>query len=103
MMPVSTALAVAALGGSILALVQHKERVFGAVAALAAALEVLIALRIVQLSVKNMPVTLVLAGAMVLGAGLVLVRTNAKWAVCGATIAVLVGALQILSALNMLH
>jgi hypothetical protein len=93
---VANAFALAALVASAFLLLGSAARIPAVFATAAAGLEVLMAYGVVHLSVSGFPVGLVL-GAVLLAAGIVAyLRVSAKGAVSAATIAVLVGMVQVL-------
>jgi hypothetical protein len=91
-----------ALAGSIAALLQHRERIFPALAVLASGLETLIVFGLLQMKIKALPLTLVLAGLLLVAGVIVWWRSSAKWATTGATVASTVGLVQVLGALKVL-
>jgi hypothetical protein len=102
MSSLANALALAALVASGFLLLNPPARVPAIFATVAAGLEVLMAYGAVHLAVAGFPIGLVL-GAVLLVAGVVAyLRVSARGAVSAATIAVLVGAIQVLRGLRAL-
>jgi hypothetical protein len=100
MSSLGNALALAALVASGFLLLAPPARVPAIFATVAAGLEVLMAYGVVHLAVSGFPVGLVL-GAVLLVAGVVAyLRVSARGAVSAATIAVLVGIIQVLRGLK---
>jgi hypothetical protein len=89
--------------GPVLAVAQHGERIFPAIAVLAAGLEVLMAFGAVHIQVRHFPVALVLAAVLLACGVVVWSRTSGKWAVTGATALVIVGAVELLAGLHYLR
>jgi hypothetical protein len=97
---VANALALAALIASLFLLLGSAARIPAVFATAAAGLEVLMSYGVVHISVSRFPIGLVL-GAILLVAGVVAyLRVSAKGAVSAATIAVLVGLIQVLRGFN---
>ena len=93
---VANALALAALVASAFLLLGSSARIPAVFATLAAGLEVLMAYGVVHLSVSNFPIGLVLGVVLLVAGVLAYLRVSAKGAVSAATIAVLVGMVQVL-------
>ena len=99
---VANAFALAALIASIFLLFGTSARVPAIFATVAAALEVLMAYGVVHLSVSGFPIGLVLGAVLLVAGVLAYLRVGAKGAVSAATIAVLVGIVQVLRGLRAL-
>ncbi len=100
MSSLGNALALAALIASIYLLLSSAARVPAIFATAAAGLEVLMAYGVVHLAVSGHSISLIL-GAVLLVAGVIAyLRVSARGAVSAATIAVLVGAVQVLRGLK---
>ena len=98
-----TALVVAALAGSLVLVVHRDDRLFPIIAAVAAGLEALIAFHVISLSSGKFRTDVVLP-AVLLIAGLVCwSRTSTKPTITAATVVALVAAIQLVSALGVLH
>jgi hypothetical protein len=97
-----TALVLAAVGGSVVALVQHRERLFPVLALVASGLAALMLLGVVNLSVKGFPIMAILGGLMLVTGGVIWARGAGKWVITGATVIALVGLLEILRFLNVM-
>ncbi|HYQ80417.1 MAG TPA: hypothetical protein VEP68_02890 [Anaeromyxobacteraceae bacterium] len=93
---VANALALAALIASGFLLLGSAARIPAVFATVAAGLEVLMAYGLVHLSVSSFPVSLVLAVVLLVAGVIAYLRVAAKGAVSAATIAVLVGVIQVL-------
>jgi hypothetical protein len=89
--------AVAALVCAVLLLVQIKNRLWALVAAVVAAVELLIALNVIRLSVAGVPLAMVLGVALAIAGVVVWMQVQGKTHVSAATIIALVGAVQTLS------
>ncbi|MGA9523485.1 MAG: hypothetical protein WBV82_18625 [Myxococcaceae bacterium] len=99
-MNVSLILAIAALACAVFLAVQVQSRLFPVVASAVAAIEVLMALGIVRLAVSGIPLGLVLAIALAVAGALCWVKAQPKLHVSAATIILIVGALQVLTAIR---
>ena len=95
-------LVVAALVASIWLVLQGGDRLFPMIAAVAAALEALIAFDIISLSVAKFRVDVILPALLLVGAGVCWTRASTKPAITAATVATLVAAMQLLLALRVL-
>jgi len=94
------ATALAALVSSVVLVFSGQARVAAIVALAASALEALIALRIVHLHVAGLPLGVLLGAALLVAGALVYLKVGTKSAVTAATVAVLVGAFQVLRGLH---
>lgn len=99
-MSLPTILSFVALAASILLLVSAQARVPAAAALLASALEMLIRLRIVRLSVAHISISLLLGAVLLTAAVFVYVKASTKATISAATLAALVGAIQVLRELH---
>lgn len=97
---VANAFALAALIASAYLLMGRAARLPAIFATAAAGLEVLMAYGVVHLSVSRFPISLVLGLVLLVAGVLAYLRVSAKGAVSAATIAVLVGAVQVLRGLK---
>lgn len=97
---VANAFALAALVASGFLLLGPAARVPAIFATAAAGLEVLMAYGVVRLSISGFPVSLVLAAVLLVAGVVAYLRVSAKGAVSAATIAVLVGIVQVLRGLR---
>jgi hypothetical protein len=95
-MSLSLALSVVPLAACLVLLFSSPARVAAAVAFAAAALELLLALRVVHLSVWHLPVNMILGVILVVAASAAYLPSASKPAVTAATTAVLIGAIQVM-------
>lgn len=96
------ALSIIALAASVILLFSAQARVPAAVAVGATGVEVLLAFHIVHLSIWRVPVNLILGAALLAAAAVIYFKSVNKPAVTAATVAVLVGAVQVLRGLKVL-
>jgi hypothetical protein len=96
-MSVTTVMILAALGASVVLVMQLKARLFPVIALAASALEALLAFRVFKLSFSHMG--LILGGALVVAGVAIWMKTGSKTPVTAATTVMLVGAIQVLAAL----
>ena len=96
------ALVVVALVASIWLVMQSSNRLFPMLAAVASALEALIAFSVISLSVAKFRTDVILPALLVVAAGVCWTKVSTKGAVTAATAATLVGAVQLLGALHVL-
>lgn len=92
-------LCIVALVASLL-LLQGSSRTAAVVAAIVAGIEVVLALGLVSLSVKGLPLGLILALALCAAGVLCWMRSGGKTAVSAATVVSLIGAVQVVQALG---
>lgn len=93
-------LVLAALISSVYLLVASSARMPAIFATVASALEALITFGKMHLSVSGFPIGLLLGLVLLVAAALAYLRVSSKWAISAATIAVLVGLIQVLHGLN---
>jgi len=96
MSSLANALALAALVASVFLFFSPATRIPAAFAVVASGLEVLMAYGVIHLSVSRFSVGLVLGLVLLVAGVLAYLRASAKSAVSAGTIAVLVGAIQVL-------
>jgi hypothetical protein len=101
MLTQSMLLACLALVGSVILAARHRPVLFPVIAAVASALEVLMAFGLVHLSIARLPLAMVLGVMLLVGGGVTYVRTGDKLSVTAATVVTLVGALQVLAAVHL--
>lgn len=99
-MSLTLILAIAALGCGVLLVVQNQARVFAVIAAVVAAVEVLLALNILRLSISGVPLGLVLGAGLAVAGALCWTKVQAKLYVSAATLILLVGAMQVFTSLK---
>ena len=99
-MSLSLILAIAALVFALVLAFQSQSRLFPAIAAAVAAVEVLIEFGVLRLSISGIPLGLVLAITLAVAGALCWVRVQGKLHVSAATVILIVGATQVVSALN---
>jgi len=100
-MTVHTALAIAALAGSIALVLGSASRALAIVALIASGLEVAMALGLIRVSVAGVPLSLVLGLGLAVPGLLAWLRASAKSAVSAATVVAFVGILQVVLALGL--
>lgn len=96
-------LIVCALVGSVLVVMQSGDRVFPMIAVVAAGLQALIAFDILELSLRKYRIDVILPALLVVSAAICWSRASAKIATTAATVVLFVGAIQLLSAIDMLR
>jgi hypothetical protein len=99
----STALVVSALISAITLALDRGNRLVPAIALVACVVEALIAFRIIHLSVSTFRVDVILPAILVVTGAICWSRSSTKSAVTAATVLTLVGAVQLLLALRVLH
>jgi hypothetical protein len=90
------------LAASIVLVLQRGDRVFPVVAAVASGIEALIAFRIIALSSAKFRIDVILPAVLVLATAICWGRATTKTAITAATLALAVGALQLLAAVGVL-
>ncbi len=95
-------LSLAALAASIILLFSPTARVPAVIAVAATGVEVLLAFHVVHLSISHVPVNLILGGALLVAGAVLHFKSASKAAVSASTVAVLVGAIQVLTLLKVL-
>lgn len=98
-----TALVVTALVASLLLVLGRSERVFSFIALFAAGLEALLAFDVITFSVKKLRIDVILPALLVVAGAVCWSRLSTKGQVTAATTVVLVGLLQLLSAVQVLR
>jgi hypothetical protein len=100
-MSTSYLLSLTALIASIMLLLQNADRVLALVALALSGVEVLLAFGIVHLSVRGLPLGLILGAALAVVGVLIYTRVHGKGAVSAATLVAFVGIVQVLAALHL--
>ena len=101
-MELATALAIAALIGAAVSL-ESESRAVAMLAVIASGIEVAVALDLIRLSVAGVRLPIVL-GAILAVAGIVLLsKVTRKVSIIAATVVALVGSLQVLVSLGLVH
>jgi hypothetical protein len=95
-------LVVAALVSSIWLLWQGGDRLFPTLAAVAAGLEALIVFNIINLSSGQFRIDVILPALLLVAGGITWTKISTKGGITAATVATLVGAIQLLLALRVL-
>jgi hypothetical protein len=95
-----TVLAVCALIGAVILVLQGGERLIPLIALLACGLEVLAAFHVLQLSSPRVRIDTILAVVLVVTGAIAWVRSSSKPAITAATVIALVGVIQLLHALH---
>lgn len=90
-----------AVACSIVLLLQHKARLFPIIALAASALELLMSMGFIHLSVGSLPIVLILGVALAVAGVAVYLKTSSKPIVSSATVITLIGALQVASGLHL--
>ena len=96
------ALIVAAVVSTIILVLDRGDRLWPVLAAVAAGVEALLAFHIISLSISSFRIDVVLSAMLAISAGICWVRSGGKSAITAATIATMVGAMQLLAALSIL-
>ncbi|HEY0133644.1 MAG TPA: hypothetical protein VGB85_06175 [Nannocystis sp.] len=97
-MNAGTLLILAALAASLLLLVRTRSRLWPAIATAASALMALFALGLVSFAVKGVPLGLLLAATLTAAGVMAWLGSGGKLPVTAATVVIVVGAAQLLSA-----
>ena len=101
---ISSLLVLATLASSIVAMVQHKERLFPALALAASGIEALQVFGVLHVWVKAVPLAVLLGGLLLVSGCVIWARTSgSKLVASGATFISLTGAVQLLLALRVVH
>jgi len=82
-------------------LLQHKARLFPAIALVASAIELLMSAGFIRLNFGSVPIVLVLGVALAVAGVAVYLKTSSKPVVSSATVITLIGALQVASGLHL--
>lgn len=98
-----TALAVCALIGAVILVLQGGERLIPLIALVACALEVLAAFHVLQLSSPRVQIGTILAAVLVVTGAIAWARSASKPAITASTVIALVGVIQLLHALHVFH
>jgi hypothetical protein len=96
----TTLLPCLAVVASLILLVQHRPVGFAVVAAVASGLEALMAFGFLHMSVARVPLGLVLGAVLVVAGVAIYVKGVPKMVIAAATTVILVGALQVYTALH---
>lgn len=99
-MTLHVTLAIAALLAAISLVLSSSSRALGAIALVAAGLEVAMAFGKIHFSIAGVPLGLVLGLALAVPGALAWLRASAKVAISAATIVTLVGVLQVIAAIS---
>src|SRR5687767_11987112 len=99
LMSQATILAVVALAASVLLVLQLPRKLYPVIALVVSAIEVLMALGYVRLSVAGVPLPLVLGCALAISGVLIWLQCSAKAHVSAATLVAGVGLMQVLTKL----
>jgi len=98
-----TALAVCALVAAVILVLQGGERLIPLIALVAAVIEALSAFHVLQLSSPRVRIDAILPAVLALTGGIAWARSSSKPAISAATAIALVGVIQLLHALGVLH
>lgn len=96
-------LVVCALAGSVLVVMQTGDRLFPMIALVVAGLQALIAFDILELSLRQYRIDVILPALLVLAAAICWSRATAKTATTASTVVLFVGLVQLLSAIDILR
>jgi hypothetical protein len=96
------ALVVSALVASIALLLHREDRLFPVLALVASGLEALMVFQVISLSSGKFRIDVILAGLLALAGGVSWAKEQGKVTVTAATVATLVGVLQLLIALGLM-
>ncbi len=97
-----TLFAIIALVGGVVSL-DTRPRAFAAIAVVASGVEVAIALGLLSISVTGVSLPLVLGAVLAVAGAMLLGNASGKTGIAAATIVTLVGVLQALTALRIVH
>ncbi len=98
-MAVSTLLVLAAVAASLLAVLTAAQRIVPIIALVASGLEAVLRLGLISLHVTHVPIGLALAAALAVAGAILWMRAITKPLSTAATVILLVGAVQLVSAL----
>ena len=99
----ATALVAIALVASVVLVVHRSDRLFPVVAAVTSLIEALIVFGFISLSSGKFRIDVILPAVLTVAAGVCWVRSSTKAGIAASTAALLVGAIQLLFALRILH
>lgn len=99
----SVFLSIVAVVASVILLLQFQNKLLPIIALVASGLEALIGFGVVHLSFRDVPLWLILGGALAVVSVLMFLKVSGKTAVAAATCGTLVGALQVLVELRVLR
>jgi hypothetical protein len=102
-MDFATALVVSALVSSIIVALNRGDRLVPAIAFVACAIEALIVFQIIQLSSAKFRIDVILPAILVITGGICWSRAATKSTITGSTVIAIVGLVQLLLALRLLH
>jgi hypothetical protein len=97
------ALIVSAVVATVILVLDRGDRLWPVLAAVAAGVEALLVFKIISLSISSFNVGTVLAAILTVAAGVCWMRSSGKSTVTAATVALMVGLLQLLHALSILN
>lgn len=90
-------------GASLVLLLQHRPLLFPALAAIASGCELLTSFHLIHISSDKIPLGALFGGLLALGGFGAWVRAGSKVAISGASLAALIGSVQIATALRLIH
>lgn len=102
-MSLSLVLAGLALAAAILLVAQDKARTYAIVAAIVSAIDLAVALHLIQLSIPGIGLSVIMGAIMTVVGVLLLLRLERKVRVVAATVIVFAGAVELLSGLGLVH
>jgi hypothetical protein len=97
------ALVVAAVISSVVLLLQRDDRLFPLIALVASGLEALMVFHVIELSSGKLRIDLILPGLIAVAGGVCWTRCSGKPSITAATVATLVGVLQLVLVLDVMH
>jgi hypothetical protein len=98
-----TALVVTALVAALVLVMPRGDRLYPGIAALGALIETLIVFHAITISVKWLRMDLLLGGMVLVGGGIAWGRASGKTGIAAATVVTMIGAMQVLAALDVLR
>lgn len=98
-----TALAVCALLGAVILVLQGGERMIPLIALVSSALEVLAAFHVLQLSSPRVRIDAILSAVLTVTGAIAWARSSSKPGITASTVVALVGAIQLLYAFHVFH
>jgi hypothetical protein len=93
-----TLLVLAAVGASVLILLQSRSRLFAIFAVGASVIELLYVLKILTFAINGLSIWLILGGVLVVAGIFVWLRNGHKAVITAATVLILVGGIQVFTA-----
>ena len=98
-MPVSTILVLVALAASVLMFFRGGSRLGSLIALVASGVEAAVAFNVLSLSLKGLPIPLIIGGALAGGAVVTWLASDDKLIITAAAVVMTIGGMQVLAAL----